>query len=347
LGWIVQPPVKRAPAPATSGFSLVSASKGTTPAPGYGNFLPVVKAAPVPKTLPAGIEPWGTVNWGDVSPFGSWGGESSNEWTPAGYDDTANAGQGPGWSPGMNLQSDPNYQAALNAEQLGVSQLDAQRLAARNRAVIEFGDPALAGLAGFGLDPQSADFAKQNYLSGNATMSRLDKSRDDAKRNVINALAGKGLLFSGETGYQEGEVGSEYGRNVYDARNKVLDSLRTVDQNYLDRKSSLHDRVVQALQQAFYFAAQNGGVAGGGGSGGGGGGGGGLEWDPGSQKGVTNAGLSTGAVAQAAAQYAAARGFTPLAVKQEGHIEVKNGIPGVQVKYQTPQGTSTEWTPIG
>jgi hypothetical protein len=34
-------------------------------------------------------------------------------------------------------------------------------------------------------------------------------------------------------------------------------------------------------------------------------------------------------------------------VMQEGHIEEHNGVPGVWIKYNTPQGTSTEWTPIG
>jgi hypothetical protein len=259
---------------------------------------------------------------------------------PGGYD------QG-GYQGSYSLGMDPGYQAALNAEQLGLSQLDAQLLAARNRAVIEFGDPALAGLAGFGLDPQSADFAKQNYLSGNSTMSRLDKSRDEKKRAIINALAGRGILFSGETGYQEGEASGEYGRNVYDARNKVLDALRTVQEGYLDRKTALHDRVVQAMQQAYYFAMQNGQMFQGAGGGGGGGfsGGGGLE----------NAGQFGGdanAINAAAARYAQGRSYNgspyqPGQVMQEGHIETRNGVPGVYIKYRTGGGDSTEWTPIG
>jgi hypothetical protein len=33
-------------------------------------------------------------------------------------------------------------------------------------------------------------------------------------------------------------------------------------------------------------------------------------------------------------------------VMQEGHVEYRNGVPGVYVKYASPAGDSTEWTPL-
>lgn len=351
MAWTQEPSAlaapRKNPPPPSGGWGLVSASRGTTPAPGFGSFLPVVKPAVVPKTLPAGIQPWGSVNMGDVSPFGSWGGDFGNEWTPAPVDYGAGAG-GYGGGGGYSIGMDPGYQAALNAENLGVSQLDATLKAARERAVIDFGDPALADMAGFGLDPQAADFARQNYLSGNAALSRVDKARDLKRKAIIDALAGKGILFSGETGYQEGQAATEYGQNVYDTRNKVLDALRGYQQDYLDRKNSLHSQTVAAMQNAFAFAMANPGMyAGSGGGGGSGGGSGGVGFDPGAQASLAGQGYSADAVSAAARAYAAAHGGWGInSVKQEGTITYQNGRPGVYVKYNTPQGSSTEWTPI-
>lgn len=39
-------------------------------------------------------------------------------------------------------------------------------------------------------------------------------------------------------------------------------------------------------------------------------------------------------------------GYSPHAVMQEGTVTYQNGVPGVMVKYNTPQGSSTEWTPL-
>jgi hypothetical protein len=52
-------------------------------------------------------------------------------------------------------------------------------------------------------------------------------------------------------------------------------------------------------------------------------------------------------VQKAAAAYAQQRqGYAPHAVMQEGTVTYQNGTPGAYIKYNTPQGTSTEWTPL-
>src|SRR5205085_9434731 len=112
---------------------------------------------------------------------------------------------------------------------------------------------ALASMAGFGLDPQAANFAQQNYISGNATLARLDKQHTLARQAVINALAGRGLLFSGDTGYQEGQADQTYGNNVYDAQQKVLDYIRGVRTNALNSQlgyqQNFQSSVMGVLQQ--------------------------------------------------------------------------------------------------
>lgn len=48
-----------------------------------------------------------------------------------------------------------------------------------------------------------------------------------------------------------------------------------------------------------------------------------------------------------ASQYAQQRqGYAPHRVMQEGTVTYKDGVPGVMIKYNTPQGSSTEWTPM-
>jgi hypothetical protein len=255
-------------------------------------------------------------------------------------------GDGGGWS----FDTDPGYQMALAQEQAGLSSVDANEKAARERAIIGFGDPALADLAGFGLDPQAADFARQNYLSGNATLSRLDKEKDDKRRAIINALAGHGILESGDLGYQEGQASLTYGQNVYDARNKVLDYLRQVDQDAQDRKNALRQSVVAALQNA--FASGSGGRGGGGG----GGGVGGLQFQPDnglSQRNLAAAGYTPEQVSQAVHDQMAQHGWgnyvvngavnAPM-VHDNGQVKTDpNGHKYIDVKVGYPGGApSTE-----
>jgi hypothetical protein len=161
------------------------------------------------------------------------------------------AGQGGGQSGTPPYMTDPGYLAALGLEQSGLSQLDAALKAARERAIIDFGDPALAAMAGFGLDPQAAAFAQQNYLSGNASLARLDKQHDLMKQAVINRLASHGILTSGDLGYQEGQADQDYGNNVYDTKQKLLDYLNGVQTQDTQARQGLHQGVISALQGAY------------------------------------------------------------------------------------------------
>jgi hypothetical protein len=271
----------------------------------------------------------------------------------SGYDSGGFGGFG-----SYDLNSDPSVVAARQAENLGLTQLDANLAEARRQAIIRFGDPTLATEAGFGLDPQAATFAQQNYLSGNADLAQLDKQHKEMRDAVIAKLASHGILASGDLGYQEGQADQTYGHNVYDARSKVLDYLRGLNETYLDRRNSLRQATVQALQSAYQFGLSNpylygaggGGAGGGGGAagGGGGGGGGGPVENPTQFK----TGFSPSQIQSSAARYAQGRTYNghpyvPHMVMQEGHIEVRNGVPGIYIKYMTGEGASTEWTPIG
>jgi hypothetical protein len=140
----------------------------------------------------------------------------------------------PGYSPGGVAASNAANDAWL-------------REMARN-AIIGFGDSTLAGMAGFGFDPQDAAFAKQSYLSGNATLARLDKAHDLQRKAIINRLASHGILNSGDLGYLEGEEGQQYGNQLYDARSSLLRYLTGLySQSASSKTQTLHDLANQWL----------------------------------------------------------------------------------------------------
>lgn len=52
-------------------------------------------------------------------------------------------------------------------------------------------------------------------------------------------------------------------------------------------------------------------------------------------------------IRKSAAAYAQQRqGYSPHRIMQEGQVTYQNGVPGIMIKYNTPMGSSTEWTPI-
>jgi len=147
--------------------------------------------------------------------------------------------------------SDPGYQAALAQEQLGMSQQNKALNNLIQQRIIAYGDPNLASMAGFGLDPQAAAFAKQNYLSGNAQLARIDKAHKNNLQTIINQLAGRGLVFSGDTGYQTGQEDQGYGNNVYDAQQQALSDILGYRQSTAQQEQQLHQSVIDALQTAY------------------------------------------------------------------------------------------------
>lgn len=171
-----------------------------------------------------------------------------NSYAGSGQFPTSNQAAG-----GFNLGSIDTFPGVLNAlalEQQGLGQLNGQLNDARQRAIINFGDPTLASEAGFGIDPQAAAFAQQNYLSGNSTLARLDHAHQIAQQQVINRLAAHGILNSGDLGYLEGQENQSYGNNVYDAQQAVLDQLSTLYGNYLNGRYGLESNANNAQLQA-------------------------------------------------------------------------------------------------
>jgi hypothetical protein len=147
------------------------------------------------------------------------------------------------------------YQKAL--ANMGFNTLDNSLQKAREQLIARFGDSSLASLAGFGLDPQAAAFAQQNYLSGNSDLSRLDKQRDQQRRAVINRLASHGILFSGDLGYGLNQAEQAYGNSRYDLTNQYLDKLQQLLEQTLQAKQQARQNVANSLISAFGQQVQN------------------------------------------------------------------------------------------
>jgi hypothetical protein len=258
---------------------------GAAPQAGYGTPAPRAAPAPGREDPLAGQTGWSTGGSAGGGRVGSGGviqpapaprvtfGGGGRFAAPAGWSPPAaqtfsaapvdNSGGGGGATmqvpPSFDFTTDPGYMMALSNQQMGNTQLDAALKSQREQAIINFGDPSLASMAGFGMDPQAAAFAQQNYISGNSTLSKLDKAHKDARTAVINHLAGTGLLFSGDTGYQGGQADSTYGHNVYDARHAVLDALTGMANQNMAGKQANNNQLTQALMAAYQnYASQIG-----------------------------------------------------------------------------------------
>lgn len=166
--------------------------------------------------------------------------------TPSGQQHTASVFDG-----------DPGYAGATATEQLGIPSINNQLQNLIAQRIVAYGDPSLAAQAGFGLDPQAAAFARQNYLSGNGTLARLDRSHEQARQQIINQLAAHGLIDSGETGYQVGNADQSYGNQVYDAQQQALADILGYRNSAQGQLSSLHAATLAALENAFTNYANN------------------------------------------------------------------------------------------
>lgn len=150
----------------------------------------------------------------------------------------------------FNADTDPGVLAAIANEQQGFGTLDAALKAARERAIVNYGDPSIATDAGFGVDPETAAFARQNYQSGNAVLARLAHAHELNRQAIINRLAAHGILASGDLGYQEGQENQSYGNTTYDAKQQLLDSLANLLSNYNSQRQDLANQVLQARMNA-------------------------------------------------------------------------------------------------
>jgi hypothetical protein len=255
--------------------------------------------------------------------------------TPASGGGGGSSGGGGGYN--FDFSGDPILARirALNAQ--NISQAEASALAQRKRAEIGYGyDPALQYE-----DASTQEAARQNPFSA---LAQLLFGHTQRAGNLDESLNKSNLFYSGERAKQTGLEGRQYTLEQTNAQGNYQNTMDAIAQAVLQAKMQAQQQEVQAESDA-YGRSINNALQYGGYGGGAGGGSGGLE----------NAGQFGGDPNQlqaAAAQYAQGRSYggspyQPGMVMQEGHVETRNGVPGVYIKYRTAGGDSTEWTPVG
>jgi len=151
------------------------------------------------------------------------------------------------------------YQVTLTPEQLAQQQYLAAQQAAEqaqlqqaiHNAIVRFGE-APEGYAHAALSPEVLALAQQNTDSGLSLVARLNQQKDLGQRGIMNDLAARGMLQSGETGYQLGQLGLGYRQQQYDARQELLDYLSGVQaafaQGQMNREYQYGQGILESQQ---------------------------------------------------------------------------------------------------
>lgn len=160
------------------------------------------------------------------------------------------------------ISSDPGLIDAANAITAGNAGDQASRDALIRGALVNFGYvPDLATLAkSLGLTEQdlsgvagsgTQQLAKENTDAGLSTEARLNQANTDAIRQIRNELNKRGLLNSGEAGFQLDRQNTSFRQAQSDATQKLLGYLQQYQQGY----AAAQAQKAQALAQAYSDAA--------------------------------------------------------------------------------------------
>lgn len=134
------------------------------------------------------------------------------------------------------------------------------RAAAVQRALIQFGQVPDFNATGLnGLNPewlnqdvtdQTRQLASQNTESGMSVTARQASQFDKNLRAIKNALAARGALRSGETGYQLGEAQKQYDTQRYDSTQELLDYIAGAQQGFTAAERARQAQAAQAAESA-------------------------------------------------------------------------------------------------
>lgn len=210
--------------------SPVPTDIGHGPVPGY--VPPPAIPIPSPYTL------------GNVSTIKNGGGTSGGGSGGGSGKDAAGSITVPGFTPDYQslIEQDP-YFAQIRDLLSAQSAADAaNRDSQLGQAFINFGE------APEGYDNPVADAAHNNPFS---VLSVLQQAHEQNLRAQRNQLAARGILQSGEYGYQLGQENKDYLQNQYEARQQLLDFINGVQSAFAQAEQNRNNQLVQAGQQAY------------------------------------------------------------------------------------------------
>lgn len=159
------------------------------------------------------------------------------------------------------ISGDAGLLDAKNALAAGGVQDIASRNAALARGVVAFGKApdfsALAKSLGMSeadiqnaLGPDVAKLAQENTDAGTSTEARLGQANTDAIRQIRASLNKRGILNSGEAGFQLDRQNTGYRQAEYDANQKLLDYLNQYQQGYVSAQQNKQGQLATAYSDA-------------------------------------------------------------------------------------------------
>lgn len=100
------------------------------------------------------------------------------------------------------------------------------------------------------LGPDVQKIAQENTDAGLSTQARLQQQNDQAKRTMMADLNKRGLLHSGETGYEADQLNTSYRQAQSDAYQKFLGYLQQYQQGYLSAQNANAGKLADAISSA-------------------------------------------------------------------------------------------------
>lgn len=156
------------------------------------------------------------------------------------------------------IENDPLYKQT--AADVAASRIAsrAQLSAARQRALTMYGETpdlsganqALVGDIASDINGTVQQLAQQNTAAGLSTVGRLGQAYHDNVKALQDSLAARGILSSGETGYQLGRQNTQYQQSKYDALQQLLDLLANYQGSFLSNEGQLRQLLSGAAQGA-------------------------------------------------------------------------------------------------
>lgn len=158
------------------------------------------------------------------------------------------------------ITNDPSYQLAQqNASASGISSA-AQRAAATQQALIQFG--MVPDFSGLGISPDQQGFlsqdvtpdisalAQQNTTNGLSTEAQLQRQNQQNTLLLQQQLAGRGALSSGEANYQLGNNQQNYNLAQSNAVNQLLSTIAGYQNQYVTAQQTAQQQLQAAMQAA-------------------------------------------------------------------------------------------------
>jgi hypothetical protein len=160
------------------------------------------------------------------------------------------------------IEADPIYsQAKADAAAQSIAD-KSSRDAAMQRALGEWGDvPNFANvLSQLGLQsgdianidtPTVEGIAQANTTGQTSTVARLNQAYADAQRNVVNALASRGMMRSGDYAYNRNQADLTGKRAQWDATKQLVDYLTGIQSGFAAAEHARQTGLYTSLSDAY------------------------------------------------------------------------------------------------